>query len=220
MGEPEAILGKTHHENIKVVRDTIQPYLDAGREVALVAHSYGGFVATDAAAGHTVEDRREVGGRGGVKTVVYIVSPASGQKGIGLMASTNLVRGEHPAFTEGLVDVQGGVMSLTEESWKSLYRGVDEKLAKEAFAATSRYHSSASFMSETAAGARDLRAPLTYVIAGDDNFIISPAVQHRIADSLGPRCKKHALEGSGHAPWMQPELLPRFLDIIKGAVQG
>ncbi|EHA51152.1 hypothetical protein MGG_10033 [Pyricularia oryzae 70-15] len=229
MGEPEAIVGKTHHDDVKIVRDAIQPHLDAGREVVLVPHSYGGFVATDVAAGCTVEERRdaaggddglEVGGRGGVKAVVYMASPVTSEKGVGLTAACELVRGEYPILIEGFVNVEEDVSRTTDESWRVLYHGVDEKLAKEAFAATSRHHSSSSFISEAAAGGRDLRTALTYVITGEEKFILSPTVQHRIADSLGPRCTKQVLEGSGHAPWMQPELLPRLLDIIEGAAQG
>ncbi|TLD04330.1 uncharacterized protein PgNI_12112 [Pyricularia grisea] len=232
MGEPDAILNRTHHDDVKVVRATIQPHLDAGREVVLVGHSYGGFVATDVAAGYTVEDRRKSAvsgdglegagqnGSGGVKAVVYIASPAAVEKGVGVLASVEQIKGDAEVSIDGLVIIENGVMRRTEESRNSLYRGVDEKLAKEAFAATSPYHSCASYMSEAAACACHLRAPLTYVITGDERFIMSPPVQHKIADSMGPRCKKHVLQGAGHAPWMQPELLPRLLDIIKGAAQG
>lgn len=114
MGEPEAIVGKTHHDDVKIVRDAIQPHLDAGREVVLVPHSYGGFVATDVAAGCTVEERRdaaggddglEVGGRGGVKAVVYMASPVTSEKGVGLTAACELVRGEYPILIESFVNV-------------------------------------------------------------------------------------------------------------------
>ncbi|KAI6363274.1 hypothetical protein MCOR03_000982 [Pyricularia oryzae] len=47
MGEPNTIRGKTHHDDVEVVRGIERPHLNAGREVVLVAHSYGGLVATD-----------------------------------------------------------------------------------------------------------------------------------------------------------------------------
>ncbi|KAL5867467.1 hypothetical protein ACKVWC_011357 [Pyricularia oryzae] len=47
MGEPNTIREKTHHDDVEVVRGIVRPHLDAGQEVVLVAHSYGGLVATD-----------------------------------------------------------------------------------------------------------------------------------------------------------------------------
>ncbi|TLD18657.1 hypothetical protein PspLS_10281 [Pyricularia sp. CBS 133598] len=225
MGEPDAIRERTHHDDVEIVRTLVAPHLAEGCEVVLVGHSYGGLVATDTAAGLTVEERGAVltGPEGlqggGVKAVVYVASPAVVEKGISLNAGMEKMSEGEPPANEGKVSLENGVVKTTDECWKYLYGPADEKLSREAFAATSRHHSVASFLSESAAGARDLRARLAYVVAAADQFTLTPAVQHRIADGMGPRCEKHVFEGSGHAPWMQPELLPRLVEVITGIAE-
>ncbi|KAI6362736.1 hypothetical protein MCOR25_006137 [Pyricularia grisea] len=225
MGEPDAIREKTHHDDVEIVRALVGPHLAAGREVVLVGHSYGGLVATDVAAGSTVEERRavitgpdELQG-GGVKAVVYIASPAVVEKGISLTTGMEKMGMGEPPANEGKVFLESGVAKTTDDCWKYLYGPADEVLSQKAFAMTQRHHSLASFLSESAAGARDLHARLAYVVTAADMFTVPPAVQHRIADGMGPRCEKHVFEGAGHAPWMQPELLPRLLEVITGVAE-
>ncbi|EHA46658.1 hypothetical protein MGG_10555 [Pyricularia oryzae 70-15] len=228
MGDPDAIRAKTHHDDVEIVRALLEPHLAAGREVVLVGHSYGGLVATDTAAGFTVEERGAVptgpdGGLqvqgGGVRAVVYIASPAVVEKGISLTSGMEKMSMGDPPANEGKVTLEDGVAKTSDECWKHLYSPADEKVSRAAFAASRRHHSVASFLSASAAGARDLRARLAYVVAAADEFTLSPAVQHRIADGMGPRCTKHVFEGAGHAPWLQPELLPRLVGVVTGVAE-
>lgn len=114
MGDPDAIRAKTHHDDVEIVRALLEPHLAAGREVVLVGHSYGGLVATDTAAGFTVEERGAVptgpdGGLqvqgGGVRAVVYIASPAVVEKGISLTSGMEKMSMGDPPANEGKVTV-------------------------------------------------------------------------------------------------------------------
>lgn len=114
MGDPDAIRAKTHHDDVEIVRALLEPHLAAGREVVLVGHSYGGLVATDTAAGFTVEERGAVptgpdGGLqvqgGGVRAVVYIASPAVVEKGISLTSGMEKMSMGDPPASEGKVTV-------------------------------------------------------------------------------------------------------------------
>lgn len=98
--------------------------------------------------------------------------------------------------------------------WSIFYGNVDEKLAKEMFAATSRHHSMACFRSGCQVGAGEVRTRVVYVVSEKD-ACIRPEVQHRLADALGPRCEKISLENAGHAPWLEAEELPKLVDILR-----
>ena len=52
--------------------DKIEALADAGKDVVVVAHSYGGLVATDAAHGLSKAERAGAGQPGGVVRIVYL----------------------------------------------------------------------------------------------------------------------------------------------------
>jgi alpha-beta hydrolase superfamily lysophospholipase len=54
--------------------DKIEDLVSAGKDVVVVAHSYGGMVATDAAQGLSTAARADQGLAGGVSRIVYLAS--------------------------------------------------------------------------------------------------------------------------------------------------
>jgi pimeloyl-ACP methyl ester carboxylesterase len=61
----------TFDADIQAVRDAVQPLVDAGQEVILLMHSYGGIAGTSAIRNLTRKDRRARDLPGGVVTLIY-----------------------------------------------------------------------------------------------------------------------------------------------------
>ncbi|KAJ7045776.1 Alpha/Beta hydrolase protein [Mycena alexandri] len=77
------VINATMDREVAALRSAMQPAIDAGKEIILLAHSYGGLVAAPAAQGYTLSERRAVEGSksGGIKAVVYMTAFAASQKG-------------------------------------------------------------------------------------------------------------------------------------------
>lgn len=75
------VRGQTWEADVKVILDTAQPLFDRGREVVIVAHSYGGIPAGAATSGNGVADRAREGKPGGFRQIIYVAAfaiPAAG----------------------------------------------------------------------------------------------------------------------------------------------
>ncbi|EJT69411.1 hypothetical protein GGTG_13030 [Gaeumannomyces tritici R3-111a-1] len=139
---PDAVRGWAHHADVAAALD---PLLDSAvRDVVLGAHSYAGFVTHEAAAaGRTADERRALGLRGGDdKAIVYLqaIAVAEGRAcrvTMGLSGGT----GRLPPWYED----QDGLGVTKDQYWSIFYGNVDDKMAKDLFAATSRHHSMACF---------------------------------------------------------------------------
>jgi pimeloyl-ACP methyl ester carboxylesterase len=67
---------------VATVHAVMLPALDAGREIMLIGHSYGGLVITPAAKGLSTTERAAQGLEGGIKSVVYLQACASWERGV------------------------------------------------------------------------------------------------------------------------------------------
>ncbi|KAJ4175960.1 hypothetical protein NW767_015465 [Fusarium falciforme] len=83
-GMPEEIVGKTHLDDVQVIHEAITPYLDAGRDIVLVAHSYGGVPAVSSLEGFTIQERALKKLNGGIKGIVTVAAFLLPQKGLSL----------------------------------------------------------------------------------------------------------------------------------------
>ncbi|KUM61438.1 hypothetical protein ACN42_g5680 [Penicillium freii] len=61
----------TVDEDIQAVRDTVQPLVDAGQEVIMLMHSYGGIAGTNGIRDLTRKDRQARNLPGGVVSLIY-----------------------------------------------------------------------------------------------------------------------------------------------------
>jgi len=86
-GQVEAIKGKTHRDDVEVIRKTLQPSLDEGKRIVLVCHSYGGIPGSTAAEGYQIHEREAKGLKGGIVHVVYVSSFALPVKGLSLFTA-------------------------------------------------------------------------------------------------------------------------------------
>lgn len=96
-----ADIGKVHlADDVNCLRLTMQPYLEAGREIIVVVHSYGGLPVTDAVVGCTVQDRKENGQKGGVRAIVAITAFLPPQRAMSLLACIGATRDDPSKFPD------------------------------------------------------------------------------------------------------------------------
>jgi alpha-beta hydrolase superfamily lysophospholipase len=86
-GKVDDIKGKTHMDDVKVIRKILQPSLDEGKRIVLVCHSYGGIPGSAAVEGYQLHEREAKGLSGGIIHVVYVASFALPVKGLSLLAT-------------------------------------------------------------------------------------------------------------------------------------
>jgi hypothetical protein len=75
----DEVVGKSHLDDVAVIRRLLVPYLDQGNKAILFAHSYGGIPSTDAITGLTVTERASEGLQGGVTGLVYLAAYTQSQ---------------------------------------------------------------------------------------------------------------------------------------------
>lgn len=71
----------TLEDDAVFIRGVIEKIADQGKDIVVIAHSYGGVVATEAAKGVVKADRQANGKRGGIVKIAYlsaIVLPVGG----------------------------------------------------------------------------------------------------------------------------------------------
>lgn len=86
-GLVKAIKGKTHLDDVEVIRQTLQPSLDEGKKIVLVCHSYGGIPGSAATEGYQIHEREAKGLKGGIVHVIFVTSFALPVKGLSLLAA-------------------------------------------------------------------------------------------------------------------------------------
>lgn len=83
-------------EDVNCIRRNVTGLIDAGKEVVVVMHSYGGVVGTEALHGLGLENRKTAGNAGGVKRMIFLTAfiPQLGQSLAGIFG------GKLPPFIE------------------------------------------------------------------------------------------------------------------------
>ena len=80
-GEDDSIVTKTYHDDAARCHDALSAYLEQGRTVIGIGHSYGGVVLGAAILGHTVAERESKGLKGGFVSAAFIAAVPALQKG-------------------------------------------------------------------------------------------------------------------------------------------
>lgn len=93
----DEVRGQTWEADVQVIQDTAKPLFDRGREVVIVAHSYGGIPGGVATAGNSVAERAREGKAGGFRQIIYIAAFAIPAAGTDLLATFG---GQWPPWAE------------------------------------------------------------------------------------------------------------------------
>ncbi|EHA55151.1 hypothetical protein MCOR27_005587 [Pyricularia oryzae] len=210
-GPADVVRSKGLQDNVAAVLKMIQPHLDAGREVVVVAHSAGGVTVPEAVAGNTVQERRAKGLDGGVKAVIFIASLLVLPGGISLAEQA----GRMPS--EPWYETVDGALVLNPGAENIFYNDIDEAKALEAIEKTT-CQSTRLFTDKVEHGSLSIQAPMTYIVCEKDVCIL-PAVLNMMADGLGDKCTKVSLD-CGHTPWMRNDVLPKLVNVVVEAARA
>lgn len=93
----DEVRGQTWKSDVEVILDTARPLFERGREVVIVAHSYGGIPGGAATAGNGVAERAREGKAGGFRQIIYVAAFAIPASGTDLLATFG---GQWPPWAE------------------------------------------------------------------------------------------------------------------------
>jgi pimeloyl-ACP methyl ester carboxylesterase len=79
--------GVTWEADKTKIIETAEPFFNQGREVVLIAHSYGGIPATAATEGQGTEERAKRGLKGGFHSIIFLAAFAIPVKGWDLITT-------------------------------------------------------------------------------------------------------------------------------------
>ncbi|KAJ7459983.1 Alpha/Beta hydrolase protein [Mycena galericulata] len=148
---------------------------DEGKDVVLVAHSYGGLVACEASKGLAKRVREKEGRKGGVSRIVF-VSSVVGLEG---QSSKDIFEGQPDL---GYMTLDGAYLALDKEKLAPVVcsdLSPDQQLA---VANKFSSHSAISFAQPvTYAPYKDI--PVSYIFCENDQ-LISPAMQNKIIATM------------------------------------
>ncbi len=71
----------TPHDDVVAIHDVMLPLLDEGKEVVIIAHSYGAVPGLMSIEDNSIIERKEKGLKGGVKSIMFISSVLISEKG-------------------------------------------------------------------------------------------------------------------------------------------
>ncbi|KAH6637963.1 Alpha/beta hydrolase fold-1 [Boeremia exigua] len=171
-----------------------------GTEVVVVAHSYGGAVATEALSGLGVGSAA----KGGVRRVVYLSAIAL-RVGETMQTALQPASGFPPEI-EGYMHMDPTIMAhavCNDLPYAQAYQN----------AVLLEHHSGPSF--NTAATQESYKElPITYIFCEKD-FVVAPDAQQRFIDTIeevsGKKVDVKRID-SGHCPnWSQPEALLKLI---------
>ncbi|KGO45492.1 hypothetical protein PEX1_095750 [Penicillium expansum] len=194
----------TLEDDVASLRRVLMTLADEAKDIVLVAHSYGGVVASTASEGLLKQVHAETGKPGGIVKIVYLAAFAldKGQSLLGMLGGAYLpwmkVEGDY-VHADGAGDV--GWQDLTVEQ-------------QEKWNCTTMHTSRAVFSGETTYEPwRDI--PCSYIICEQDQAL-PPAIQEFFASKMGGSDTTHRLPSS-HSPFLSmPDRLVGILgEIVK-----
>ncbi|KAJ3548514.1 hypothetical protein NM208_g977 [Fusarium decemcellulare] len=206
-GDASAIKGKTHLDDAAVINRAMEAPLSAGKDIVLVCHSYGGIPGSAAVEGRQCHERQDKGLQGGIKHVVFITSFALPAKGMSLRTA---IGGTYGPFMDRTDDV----IVLNDKAGDTLYNDIDEETTRRALS-DCVHQSTASFETAASFVAPDITVPKTYVGCENDQAVPIEG-QLAMAGAMGDSVRIEKLS-SGHSPQLNPEFVPRLVDIIERA---
>ncbi|RVX71696.1 hypothetical protein B0A52_03880 [Exophiala mesophila] len=194
VGRRDPLPPATMDEDAVTVRNVAMKYINQGKDVNIVTHSYGGLPGTEAVRGISKKVREAKGLKGGVSRIIYVTSvvlPVGGKL-------SDAFEGGMPSFLK-VVD-EYLVQPTPEENTKIVFYDIPEAEAIE-WAREMEEHSFTSYAGPlTYAAWNDV--PVSYFFCENDT-IIPPQAQQGGIDLIekesGQKVDVHRLQ-AGHAP--------------------
>ncbi|KAJ1323192.1 alpha/beta fold hydrolase [Microdochium nivale] len=212
-GPDDSIIGKSVVDDVNRIHEAVLPHIEAGRQIVVVSHSYGGIPATESCAGHTVNERAARGLEGGIKAMVYITAYALDKAGKKLVDYD-------PTGDFFDVKPETGVSTLRLHAAKQTFYAADVPDDSDRDAAVKFLgdHSAACFVAPVALGAAELMVPKTYIICKHDDCI-TPGKQRAMAEGCGEGTKIVEL-AAGHSPFLVTAHVESLVKEIEAAASS
>lgn len=197
---PEPV-NHTWRVDVAVIHDLVTPLFNQGRQVVVVAHSYGGLVATASVEGQSVHDRRARGLRGGFGAVVYVCAFAFPQRGFSIRKA---VGGKWPEWMIAAEPFENKPFSVAVKlELAPFYTGIAVEETAE-WRRKLRYQSQGSFEEPVTFCANDIKIPMTYLLCERDEAI-SIQSQESMAKAVPAMRTRRCT--AGHSPFIsQPDI--------------
>ncbi|KAJ4258067.1 hypothetical protein NW762_008207 [Fusarium torreyae] len=190
-GYDDSIDGKSYHDDVKRLHDAVLPYIESGRKVIGVGHSYGAVPLAVAIQGNTVAERASKGLEGGFASAVFVAPTPVLQTGISMY---DAVGGKYTSAW--FHDVTETRLPLKIDQVKTaFFTDIDQAVADEAIPYLCD-QSTAPFEVPVVCTPADLDIPKTVVICKNDTIFVKDILTF-VADKWGATTLE--IE-SGHSP--------------------
>ncbi|KAI1817860.1 alpha/beta-hydrolase [Poronia punctata] len=188
----------TMYDDAALIASEIEALADAGKEVILVAHSYGGMSATESTKGLSVQERQKAGKKGGLIRIAYktVLLATPGTSAAEVLSSVG---------TDGRLalepDEKGWLHHVDPEfSARRIFNDSPPDRAIE-FQKQFALHSAVSFTNPlTHPGYKDV--PVSYLVCEED-LVITPEIQRKeiemIEKETGNKVDVTSIK-AGHCP--------------------
>ncbi|RBR12212.1 uncharacterized protein FIESC28_08698 [Fusarium coffeatum] len=204
-GYDDCVDGKDLEDDVKAIHGEILPYLDSGRKVIAVGHSYGAVPLQVAVNGHTLAEREQKGLQGGFASIVFIAPTPVLQKGISMYDS---VGGQYTSAW--FHDVSETRLPLKNDKLMSaFFSDIDQSVANEIIP-TLTHQSKGPFEVTVPCTPADLNIPKLMVLCENDT-IFTKDILTFVADRWGAKILE--IE-SGHSPHLVEKHREWIADLI------
>ncbi|KAF8205349.1 Alpha/beta hydrolase fold-1 [Mycena galopus ATCC 62051] len=191
------------YDDAAAVASVASQLADEGKDVVLVAHSYGGVVACEASKGLAKNVREKEGKKGGIVRIVFVAAlvPAEGEPSLGVFGDTEVdLNG---------VEMKGEYMEMDIVYAANHYNDLPPEEAR-SWASRMREHAAASFSHILTYGAyKDI--PVSYLLCEEDKGV-PPEVQNKIIAGMesvmgGASVDRHPVKAGHHINASQPKTM-------------
>ncbi|CAL5873314.1 uncharacterized protein PFLUO_LOCUS7585 [Penicillium psychrofluorescens] len=195
-------------QDAQAVRRVILEYLDAGKDVIAIAHSFGGIAMSEAAKGLGKQDREKQGLKGAVLRLVYMTAMAlpKGQTHVGQIKPVTPEEEEVERQRQELQAKYGGIQIAEDGSMvldkdiigQVFYSGCDPKDAQEAVDMLGSFPTGPLSVPATYSAFKEI--PSTYIVCKNDRALPVSIQKRMIAQGEGAFHVEECDEG--HSPFM------------------
>ncbi|KAL1847316.1 hypothetical protein Plec18170_008664 [Paecilomyces lecythidis] len=191
-------------KDAEAVRTEILRHLDAGKDVIVIAHSYGGLVMSEGVRGLGKKAREEQGQKTGVLRLIYMCAVAS-QEGKTFVEITQAETEEEIQFElkrQKAMTIQPDgsmVPNDCELVCKTLFNLCDPKDVKWAFDLMGSHPAGPLTVPNTYTAYREI--PSTYIVTENDKAL-PPSTQERMIAQGGEGAFEVIRCQEGHSPWL------------------
>jgi len=191
-----ASVGKTHPnatylDDVTAIHKVMLPILDEGKEVVVVAHSWGGVPGAASIEGHNIAERSARGEKGGVKSILMIASAVILKKGVSLAETTG---------TDNVDWVNmDGTFGICSEAAKDIFYHDLAPADQDHYFSLLRPQAMTTFFGPVNFIVGELTIPKAYMICEKDHAV-PPERQENMVEKVGG-FKVYRYEG-GHSPFL------------------